>query len=251
MLRKRIISVLMINDGVLFRTKNFNPDYRYTLNFVDSWNIDEIVMLDITRKKTIESENNFFKIVETVASKCFVPMAVGGGIRSIKDVSKFMDSGADKVVINTGAIRDPSIITEISKSYGMQSLVLSVDFKKVSTEKNRFEVFSDFGSNPTGLDPLSWCKKGESYGAGEIIINSIDRDGSLMGYEIDLCKLLSKELTIPILISGGAGNWKHFEEGFVKGNADAVCTSNIYHFTETSINSAKKYLKSKNISIRT
>ena len=124
MLRKRIISVLMINDGVLFRTKNFNPDYRYTLNFVDSWNIDEIVMLDITRKKTIESESNFFKIVETVASKCFVPMAVGGGIRSIKDVSKFMDSGADKVVINTGAIRDPSIITEISKLwYAIISIV--------------------------------------------------------------------------------------------------------------------------------
>ena len=243
MLRKRIISVLTIYDGILFRTKEFKPDYRYTMNFIDSWLIDEIVLLDITRYKNKKNNSKFLKIVEEISSKCFVPMAVGGGIRSIDDVKSFMACGADKVIINTGAIINPELITNIASTYGRQSLIVSIDVKKS-------KVFSNYGSKPTILSPLSWSKEVVTKGAGEIMLNSIDRDGSLTGYDVELCRLISENISVPLLISGGAGNWKHFEEGFLKGKADAVCTTNIYHFTEKSIKSAKNYLKSKNISVR-
>ena len=249
MLRKRIITILTLNEGILFRTKNFNPDLRYTINFIDSWSVDEMIILDITREPT-RNKKVFLKTVEKIASNCFVPMAVGGGINNLNDVSDYMNAGADKIVINTGALKEPELVRNIASTYGKQCTVVSIDVKKNKLMQSKYEVYSNYGSVPTNIDAKFWTKKVVDLGAGEIMVCCIDRDGTLQGYDIDLCKLITKSVSVPILIAGGAGNWKHFEEGFVNGNADAVCTSNIYHFTETSIQSAKNFLKSKNILIR-
>ena len=247
MLRNRLVSVLTFNEGILFRTKLFVPDYRYTLNFVDAWSIDEIIVLDITRDKH-SSENNFFRVIEDFSKRCFVPIAAGGGIRSKKDVDRYLSLGADKVVLNTQAINNPSFITDVAKSYGSQSVVVSIDVK--NTQKNEYKVLKDLGKTETILNPELWAYKAQELGAGEIMITSIDRDGSLLGYDIEITKRVSDKVDIPVLISGGAGNWDHLVEGIIKGGASAVCITNIYHFTETAISSAKKYMDKHGIPVR-
>ena len=207
MLRKRLVTVLTINNGTLFRTKLFEPDSRYTHHFVDSWSVDEIIMLDVTRAAGADRKP-FFDLVTSFAHDCFVPLAVGGGIRTLDDVSRYMAVGGDKVVVNTGAVDRPELITEIAKAYGAQCVVLSIDAKK--NEAGDYEVFSAFGARPTGRDPVS----------------------------------------VPVSVLGGAGAWKHFVEGFTGGGASAVCTQNIYHFTESSIQNAKKFLAQKGIEVR-
>ncbi len=246
MLRKRIITVLTLNDGTLFRTKLFTPDYRYTLNFVDAWSVDEIVMLDVTRG-TAPDRTSFFETVGTFAENCFVPISVGGGIRALDDVKRYMDAGADKVVINTGALERPALITEIANAYGAQCVVLSIDARKTDTG---YEVMSAAGSQPTGRDPVAWASEGEALGAGEILITSIERDGSLEGYDLDLCETVAAAVTVPVQVLGGCGNWKHMEAAFKIPGIAAACTQNIYHFTEASISSAKKYLARRNIDVR-
>ena len=246
MLRHRLITVLTFNDGTLFRTKLFEPDYRYTHNFVDSWLVDEIVMLDVTRK---EGDNQaFLDVVTQFAHDCFVPLAVGGGIRTLDDVRKFMAVGGDKVVVNSGAVERPQLISEIAEAYGTQCVVLSIDARL--TDGGGYEVYSACGSKATGMDPADWAKQGEELGAGEIMITSIERDGSLQGYDLDLCRRVSDAVSVPVLVLGGAGSWKHFVEGVEEGGASAVCTQNIYHFTENSILSAKKFLAERGVPVR-
>jgi len=247
MLRKRLITVLTFNDGVLFRTKDFIPDYRYTLNFVDAWSVDEIVILDVTRPNQGKREN-FYNVVRQFARKCFVPLAVGGGVRTLNDFKTLLGLGADKIIINTEAVKRPEFITEGAKSFGAQCVVVSIDAKK--KDDGCYEVFTDFGRRSTGLSPDEWAKKAQEFGAGEIMINSIDKDGSLEGYDLELAKIVSNAVDIPVLICGGAGLWQHFVDGFNKGKASAVCTTNIYHFTESSIKSAKIYLKNNQIDVR-
>ncbi len=247
MLRKRLITVLTFNDGVLFRTKLFRPDYRYTLNFVDAWSVDEIVVLDVTRPGQGERAN-FFRVVERFAKTCFVPLAAGGGIRSVDDVKRFLDTGADKVVVNTGAVQRPELISEIATLYGAQCVVAGLDVKKTDAG---YEVYSHFGAEPTGLRPDVWARKCEALGAGEVLVTSIEHDGWLQGYDLDLCRLVSSAVSVPTLILGGAGNWDHFVEGFEQGGASAVCTQNIHHFTDSSIRSAKLHLKKAGIPVRT
>ena len=247
MLRKRVIALLTFLDGVLFRTKEFDPDYRYTQNFVDTWSIDEIVLLDISRPGQ-GSRSSFLRVIESFSKKCFVPLTVGGGIRSLEDVRVLMGEGADKISINTGAIVRPELITEISMAYGAQCVVVSLDARRVG--QDRYEVFSEYGMRPTGLSPADWAREAEGYGAGEILVSSVERDGSLTGYEIPLCRQVAEAVTIPVVISAGCGNWKHALQGICEGKADAVCLTNIYHFTETSIQSAKKILFKNDIAVR-
>ena len=238
---------MTINDGVLFRTRNFIPDYRYTLNFVDAWSIDEIIILDITRDR-IKDKRRFFCAVENFAKNCFVPLAVGGGVSCIDDFSKLLGLGADKVTLNTQAIEQPELIRSAAKKYGTQCVVVSIDAKKIND--NKYEVYSEFGSKPTGLTPEEWAKKAEDLGAGEILITSIDKDGSLEGYDNELNYLVSESVTIPVLAAGGAGKWQDFVDGISIGKASAVCTTNIYHFTESSISSAKQYMMHNNVHVR-
>lgn len=241
-----MITVLTFNDGVLFRTKQFEPDYRYTLNFVDAWSVDEIIVLDVTRRVN-DGRKAFFNVVSNFARKCFVPLCAGGGIRTVADVKTYLAAGADKVAINTGALRRPELISEIASLYGSQCVVLSIDAKR--SADGSYEVFSDFGANATGRSAVDWARESADRGAGEILITSIDRDGSLQGYDLDLCRSVSHAVSIPVLVSGGAGNWSHFVQGFQEG-AEAVCTSNIYHFTDSSIRSAKSYLQNAGIAVR-
>lgn len=241
-----MITVLTFSDGILFRTKKFVPDYRYTLNFVDAWSVDEIVILDVSRRERKVSET-FKAVVQKFAQECFVPIAVGGNIRSVQDVRAYLDVGADKVVLNTGALEKPELITEVAKSFGRQCVVMSIDAK---LEHDTYNVYGDCGQKPTGINVVEWAQECERLGAGEIMLNSIERDGSLQGYELGLCKAVSSSVNIPVLICGGAGNWRHFKDGFEQGCADAVCTNNIYHFTEASIHSAKKYLRNAGLNVR-
>ncbi|MBL4615614.1 MAG: imidazole glycerol phosphate synthase subunit HisF [Magnetovibrio sp.] len=247
MLRKRLITVLTFNDGVLFRTKLFEPDYRYTLSFVDAWSVDEVVILDVTRPGQGDRQN-FYKVVEHFARKCFVPLAVGGGIRDVDEVRRLLGYGADKVVLNTGALEQPRLITETAKLYGAQCVVLSIDAKKI--DENRYEVYSTFGSQPTGKSPTEWAAQGEALGAGEVLITAIERDGWLQGYDLDLCREVSEAVNVPVLALGGAGSWKHFAEAFKQCGVSGVCTQNIYHFTEQSIHSAKAFLAKNGVDVR-
>jgi len=248
MIRKRLITVLTFNNGILFRTKDFIPDYRYTFNFVDAWSIDEIVVLDVTRPGEGEREN-FYNVVSQFAERCFVPLAAGGKVTSIDDFHIFLSIGADKVTVNTEAFRNPKIITEAAQIFGSQCVVVSIDAKK--KKDGGYEVYIANGTQPTGIDPATWAKIAADYGAGEIVIASIDKDGSLEGYDNELNKQVAEAVNIPVLVCGGAGKWQDFVDGFTLGKASAVCTANIYHFTEKSIKSAKNYLKTNGINMRT
>jgi len=246
-LKKRIIITLTFLDGVLFRTKNFKPDYRYTKNFIDLWSIDELVLIDISKKKL---SNKFIEIIRFFSSNCFVPISVGGGIKKLDDADAFFKSGADKIVLGTNSIKENDTIKQISKKYGNQSIIQSIDCKKISSKNREYTVMLNSGTQDFGKDPLTCALEALSYGAGEILINSIDNDGSLLGYDLELISLLSKKLDCPTLALGGAGNWQHILDLFEKTNISAACTQNIFHFTEESILSAKKFLRNNNIKIR-
>jgi cyclase len=245
-LRNRLITVLTFNEGTLFRTKLFEPDYRYTHNFVDSWSVDEIVIIDVTRDPTAD-KSAFYEVVSQFAKECFVPLSVGGGIRTLDDARQMMAVGGDKVIVNTGALVRPQLITQIAEAYGSQCVVLSIDARKTG---DGYEVYSHFATTPTGKTPTDWAREGEDLGAGEVLVTSVERDGSLQGYDLDLCRQVSEAVTVPVLGLAGAGNWKHFVEGIEQGGLSAVCTQNIYHFTEISIASAKKFMKQKGIPVR-
>ncbi len=244
MLRKRLITFLTFYEGVLFRTKKFSPDYRYTTNFVDLWSIDEIILVDITKHDRFNQK--FLDVIKRFNKNCFVPVTVGGGIKTLDDAKKYLDSGADKVVLSSSFHTNENIVNQISQSYGSQCVILSIDFKK---NNGIYDIFIENGEKKVKCNIDEVVKKVEKNKVGEILLNSIDRDGSLMGYDLDLLKIIEQRMSIPVIISGGAGNWNHFFEAFNNG-ADAVCTNNIYHFTEKSIQSAKIFLKNKGMAIR-
>jgi len=245
MLKKRIIITLTFLDGVLFRTKNFKPDYRYTKNFIDLWSIDELLLIDISKKKF---SKNFLNTIKYFTENCFVPITVGGGIKKIQDADLYFKNGADKILLGTHDLEKSNMIEDISKKYGSQSIIQSIDCKKKS--KNEYTVMTNSGNSNLENNVILYGKKALKQGAGEILINSIDNDGSLLGYDMQLVNLISRNLNSPLLALGGGGNWNHLLELFLKTNISAACTQNIFHFTEESILSAKKFLKQNNINIR-
>ncbi|MDO8463207.1 MAG: imidazole glycerol phosphate synthase cyclase subunit [bacterium] len=247
MLRNRVVTVLTFNDGVLFRTKEFQPDYRYTASFVDAWSVDEVVLLDITRPG-LGVREHFLAVVEQFSERCFVPLAAGGGVRTMEDVQQLLRSGADKVVVNSVAVQRPGFITEIAQAYGAQCVVVSLDARR--NAQGTYEVYTECGTQPTGLNPAAWAREAQARGAGEVMITSMEKDGSLEGYDNTLNQLVADAVDVPVLVCGGAGKWQDFVDGFRDGHASAVCTANIYHFTEPSIHSAKAYLAKAGISVR-
>ena len=245
MLKKRLILVLTFNDGVLFRTKKFIADYRYTKNFIDLWSADEIILLDISKKNKLSKK--FLEIVKFFSLNCFLPISVGGGIRSFKDAVNLFKQGADKIVLNYSTYRNPDLIRKISEVFGSQSIIHSIDCRKI--KKNKYEVIIN-NTLKTNLDPVQWAKIAIQNGCGELLINSIDNDGSLLGYDLELTNLIVKKVNVPCLALGGAGNWDHILQLFKKTNISAACTQNIYHFTNESLKSAKEYLKKNKVLIR-
>jgi cyclase len=240
MLKKRLIAVLTFNKGTLTRTKRFKPDYRYTDTQIGLWGIDEVVILDVTRDAG--NREAFYEAAARVGEECFAPTTIGGGIRTVEDtVGLFRTHGADKVSVNTGALESPELITALADKYGSQSVTLSIDALDG-------EVLGDCGRKKTGRKVAEWVREGIDRGAGEILLTSVNRDGSLLGYDMPLCEAAAG-VEVPVLINGGAGSWRHFVEG-VNAGADGVCTQNIYHFTESSIVAAKTYMAEHGVAVR-
>ena len=247
MLKKRIIITLTFVDGVLYRTKNFKPDYRYTKNFIDLWSIDELVIIDISE---IKFQNQFLEVINFFSTNCFVPITVGGGIRSLKCADIYFKNGADKILIGPDLIFSPKVIEDISMKYGKQSIIQSLDCKRDKKKLDDYTVFGSSGTKDLKNNPISLGNEAIKNGAGEILVNNIDNDGGLLGYDINLIKIISENINCPIIALGGAGNWSHINELFNKTNISGACTQNIFHFTEQSIISAKNFLNANGINVR-
>jgi cyclase len=244
MLKKRVIISLTFLDGILFRTKQFNPDYRYTKEFINMWNIDELILIDISKKKF---SDRFIGIVKYFSSNCFVPISVGGGIETVSDAKKYFIAGADKVILGFRGLVDKNLNKSIAEIYGNQSLIQALDFKKVN---DKYMLFSESGKNPLNIDILDAILINDKNFYGEIFLNNILNDGNMMGFDIDLVMIVEKIVNCPLIAVGGGGNWDHFVDLFKKTSISAACTQNIYHFTEKSISALKKTLIKADIKIR-
>jgi len=258
MLAKRIIPCLDVKDGRVVKGINFvnlrdAGDPVETASLYSREGADEVVYLDITA--SIEKRSAMLEVVKKTAEQVFIPLTVGGGIRNIEDIRLLLKSGADKVSLNTAAVETPRLIKQGSKEFGNQCIVVAIDAKqnqkpKTKNQKLSWEVYTYGGRKPTGLDAVAWAKKAEKLGAGEILLTSMDKDGTKDGYDLALTKTIAEAVSIPVIASGGAGNLEHLYEGLTKGKADAVLAASIFHYGEYSIKQAKQYLKSKGITVR-
>jgi cyclase len=250
MLKNRIIPCLDVKNGRVVKGINF-VDLKDAGDPVEQAKIysdggaDEICFLDITASN--ENRDTIYEVVEKTSKKCFVPLTVGGGVRSVEDINKLLNCGADKVTINTAAVQNSEVIIESSKKFGSQCIVVAIDVKK---NVNKWEIFTHGGRNKTGIDAIKFAKKMEDCGAGELLITSMDRDGTQKGYDNDLISEIEKNVNIPIIASGGVGNLKHLEEGITKGHANALLAASIFHYGKYSIMEVKDYLNSKKIPVR-
>mgnify|MGYP000611946774 CR=1 FL=1 len=250
MITKRIVPCLDVRDGRVVKGKNFkgiqDVDNPVELaKFYNESGADELVFYDITA--SFEERKLFTEVVEKIANEVFIPLTVGGGINTVEDFSRVLKAGADKVSINSSAVKNPHLITEAAKKFGSQCVVLSIDVKRVD---GKFMVFVKGGRENTGLDAIEWAKKGEELGAGELVINSMDMDGVKEWFDRELLEEISKVVTIPIIASGGAGNMTHFKEVFNIKGVDAGLAASIFHFGEVEIPELKRYLKNEGIPTR-
>ncbi len=250
MLKNRIIPCLDVKNGRVVKGINF-IDLKDAGDPVEQAKIysdggaDEICFLDITASN--ENRETIYDVVEATSKKCFVPLTVGGGVRSVEDINKLLSCGADKVSINTAAVKNSKVIVESSKKFGSQCIVVAIDAKK---NGNIWEIYTHGGRNKTGIDAIKFAKEMEENGAGELLVTSMDRDGTQVGYDNDLMSKISSEVNIPVIASGGAGNLDHLVDGIKLGNASAVLAASIFHYGKHSIKEAKEYLDSKGIPVR-
>jgi cyclase len=250
LLTKRIIPCLDIDKGRVVKGTSFLSlkdagDPRELSNFYNKQGADELVFLDITASS--EYRSIILDVVKQVSSEVFIPLTVGGGIKSLNDIRNLLNAGADKVSINTSAIENPNIIRESSKEFGSQCIVVAIDAKR---NKNSWNVFTHGGRVATQLDAIQWAKKVNDLGAGELLITSMDEDGQQKGYDIPLLKTIEEKVTIPIIASGGAGNLEHMLEALTIGKCDAVLAASIFHYGKYTIKQVKDYLHSEDVSIR-
>ena len=251
MLKNRIIPCLDVKDGRVVKGINFVDlvdagDPVEQASVYNKNGADEICFLDITASS--DKRDILLDTVKKTAECCFVPLTVGGGVRSIQDIRKLLLAGADKVSINTAAIKNPELIKESSNKFGSQCIVVAIDAKK--TAENKWTVFTHGGREATELDAVEFAKLAEKNGAGEILLTSMDRDGTKEGYDIELTKKISSSLNIPVIASGGVGNLQHLKDGILDGGASAVLAASIFHFGEYSIQEAKEYFKKENVPVR-
>ena len=250
MLKNRIIPCLDVKNGRVVKGINF-VDLKDAGDPVEQAKIysdggaDEICFLDITASN--ENRDTIYEVVKKTSKKCFVPLTVGGGIRTIEDINKLLNCGADKVSINTAAVQNSKVVIDSSKKFGSQCIVVAIDAKR--NGKN-WEIFTHGGRNGTGIDAIEYAKKIEECGAGELLVTSMDRDGTQVGYDIDLMFKISSTVNIPVIASGGVGNLNHLVEGIKLGKASAVLAASIFHYGKHSIKEAKEYLDSKGIPVR-
>ncbi len=250
MLKNRIIPCLDVKNGRVVKGINF-VDLKDAGDPVEQAKIysdggaDEICFLDITASK--ENRDTIYDVVERTSKKCFVPLTVGGGVRSIDNINKLLNCGADKVSINTAAVKNPKVVLESSKKFGSQCIVVAIDAKK---NGDKWEIFTHGGRNNTGLDALEYARKMEDNGAGELLVTSMDRDGTQIGYDVELMNNIASNVNIPLIASGGVGNLDHLVDGIKLGNASAVLAASIFHYGKHSVKEAKEYLDSKGIPVR-
>ncbi|HEB83256.1 MAG TPA: imidazole glycerol phosphate synthase subunit HisF [Gammaproteobacteria bacterium] len=259
-LAKRIIPCLDVDNGRVVKGVQF-VDIRDAGDPVevarryDAEGADEITFLDITASS--DDRETIVHVVEHVANEVFIPLTVGGGIRTVDDVRRMLHAGADKVAINTAAVFNPDFVREASDRVGSQCIVVAIDAKQVDADgkptdeaTGRWQLFTHGGRKPTGLDAIDWAKKMVDYGAGEILLTSMDRDGTKIGFDLALTRAISDAVSVPVIASGGVGNLQHLADGVLKGGADAVLAASIFHFAEYSIHEAKEYMAAQGIEMR-
>ena len=254
-LAKRIIPCLDVDNGRVVKGVKFVDirDAGSPVEIARRYNkagADEITFLDITASS--DDRQTTVDMVEQVASEVFIPLTVGGGIRKFEDVRRMLNAGADKVAINTAAIFNPELVKEATDKVGSQCIVLAIDAKRVSAdgEPLRWEVFTHGGRKSTGLDAVDWAAKMVDYGAGEILLTSMDRDGTKIGFDLDVTSAISDAVSVPVIASGGVGNLDHLVDGVIKGKADAVLAASIFHFGEYTVQEAKEYMAKAGIEVR-
>ena len=252
---KRIIPCLDIDNGRVVKGVKFVDiiDAGDPVEVAKKYNdqgADEITFLDITASS--DNRKTILKVVENVASQVFIPLTVGGGISSVQDIRSLLNSGADKITINTAAINNPSLITEASEAVGNQCIVVAIDAKRKINKSNQinWEIYTHGGRNPTGIDAVKWAEEMEQKGAGELLITSMDKDGTKEGFDLELMKAINNKVNIPIIASGGVGNLDHLYEGISIGQADAVLAASIFHFGTYTVQEVKNYLSKKGINVR-
>ncbi len=254
-LAKRIIPCLDVTDGRVVKGVNFVAlrdagDPVEIARRYDEQGADELTFLDITASS--DNRDLILHIIEEVASQVFIPLTVGGGVRQIEDVRRLLNAGADKVSINTAAVATPQLVADASSRFGSQCIVVAIDAKQVSAagEPLSWHVFTHGGRKDTGLDAVEWARKMASMGAGEILLTSMDRDGTKIGFNIELTRAVADAVDIPVIASGGVGNLDHLVEGIIKGHADAVLAASIFHYGEYSVEQAKRYMAQHGIEVR-
>jgi len=250
MLKNRIIPCLDVKNGRVVKGVNFENlvdagDPVAQAKFYYEQGADELCFLDIAA--TDENRGVILDVVKKVAQVCFIPFTVGGGIKEIQDFSNLLKCGADKVSVNSAAIKNPKLISEAASKFGSQCVVVAIDAKK--NESENYEIFTHGGKKPTGIDAIEWAKKVTNLGAGEILLTSMDKDGTKSGYDLELIKKISSQISIPVIASGGVGNLEHLAEG-LKSGASAVLAASIFHFKEYSIKQAKEFLDEQKIAVR-
>ena len=254
-LAKRIIPCLDVDNGRVVKGVKF-VDIRDAGNPVEvarrynEEGADEITFLDITASS--DNRETIVHVVEQVASEVFIPLTVGGGIRKVEDVRRMLNAGADKVGINTAAVFNPEFVKEATDRFGSQCIVVAIDAKRVSAEgePSRWEIFTHGGRKPTGIDAVQWAKKMADYGAGEILLTSMDRDGTKIGFDNELNRAVAEAVPVPVIASGGVGNLQHLVDGVKQGGADAVLAASIFHFAEYSIGEAKRFMAAQGVEVR-
>jgi cyclase len=254
-LAKRIIPCLDVDNGRVVKGVKFVEirdagDPVEIARRYDEQGADELTFLDITASS--DNRETMVHVVEAVAGQVFIPLTVGGGIREIADVRRMLNAGADKVAINTAAVANPEIVKQAALKFGSQCIVVAIDAKKVSGEgePDKWEIFTHGGRKATGLDAVEWAKKMVAYGAGEILLTSMDRDGTRIGFDLALTRAICEAVNVPVIASGGVGNLDHLVEGVTEGKADAVLAASIFHFGEYTIEQAKERMRDAGIEVR-
>jgi len=255
MLAKRIIPCLDVDAGRVVKGVQFVDirDAGDPVEVARRYNeegADEITFLDITASS--DNRDTIVHVVEDVASEVFIPLTVGGGIRTTEDIRRMLNAGADKVAINTAAVFNPEFVREATERFGSQCIVVAIDAKQVSGEGEplKWEIFTHGGRRPTGLDAVDWARRMVEYGAGEILLTSMDRDGTKIGFDLALTRAISEAVTVPVIASGGVGTLQHLVDGVAEGKADAVLAASIFHFAEYSIGEAKRYMADRGVEVR-
>jgi imidazole glycerol-phosphate synthase subunit HisF len=249
-LAKRIIPCLDVTNGRVVKGVNFiglrdAGDPIEISRRYDDQGADELTFLDITASS--DNRDLILHIIEEVAAQVFIPLTVGGGVRKVEDVRRLLNAGADKVSINTSAVLNPELVRDAADRYGSQCIVVAIDVKRV---ENRWEVFTHGGRGATGLDAIEWAKRMQALGAGEILLTSMDRDGTRNGFDLALIRTVSDTVDVPVVASGGVGNLQHLVDGIVEGHADAVLAASIFHYGEYSVRQAKEYMAQHGIEVR-